>query len=519
MDLHKKKKRMTRLLKQQYGIIDIGSNTMRLVIYEEQDGGGHKEIENTKVVARLRNYLIKGFLTEEGIHVLLHTLLQFQESTRFYKLGKVLCVATATVRQAKNQDKIKYIVEEKTDFELRILSEYEEARYGYLAVVNSTPFTEGITVDIGGGSTEITYFKDREIVAYHSFPFGALSLKKQFIYHNTPTAGELEELRRYLWYQFQTLPWLKDKKLPLIAIGGSARNMVNIHQNLISYPISGLHLYKMGDKDIEDVKNHVLKLSFLELQKLDGLAKDRADTIIPAIEVFYILTGIMKSTSFVLSRKGLRDGVFYEELMSGFGIFYYPNVVEESIYLLSHAYEIDMSFTVRILKISVMICKELERCGIVSFMGDDWMTLYRAAKVFDIGKHIDIESSSQHTYYLLANKTIDGMLHKERVKLALIASYKSKMLFKQYIKSFENWFAKNEQLSIRLLGSVLQLAAALNITNRELVETIQVVEREDEIMFHITCKHIPLAERIQAEKQKKQLEKVLKMNVELRFMK
>lgn len=138
------------ILKQQYAIIDIGSNTMRLVIYEKQNGGFYKEIENTKVVARLRNYLIDGVLNEEGIEVLLQTLFQFQESTRFHQLHHVLCVATATIRQSENQEEIKKLVEGQTDFTLRVLSEYEEARYGYLAVMNSTSFSEGITVDIGG---------------------------------------------------------------------------------------------------------------------------------------------------------------------------------------------------------------------------------------------------------------------------------------------------------------------------------------------------------------------------------
>ena len=190
------------------------------------------------MVARLRNYLVDGVLIEEGIEVLLQTLFQFQESTRFHQLHHVLCVATATIRQAENQESIKKLVEGQTDFTLRVLSEYEEARYGYLAVMNSTSFSEGITVDIGGGSTEVTYFRNREILEYHSFPFGALSLK-QFIKEDIPTEEELEKIRTYLEYQFRTLPWLIDKKLPLIAIGGSARNLVKIHQNLICYPIAG----------------------------------------------------------------------------------------------------------------------------------------------------------------------------------------------------------------------------------------------------------------------------------------
>ncbi|MGN7892438.1 exopolyphosphatase [Bacillus sp. 22475] len=505
------------ILKQQYAIIDIGSNTMRLVIYEKQNGGFYKEIENTKVVARLRNYLIDGVLNEEGIEVLLQTLFQFQESTRFHQLHHVLCVATATIRQSENQEEIKKLIEGQTDFTLRVLSEYEEARYGYLAVMNSTSFSEGITVDIGGGSTEVTYFRNREILEYHSFPFGALSLKQQFIKGDIPTKDELEGMQRYLEFQFRTLPWLSNKKLPLIAIGGSARNLVKIHQNLICYPIAGLHLYKMKEEDIENVKDELEKLSFIELQKLEGLAKDRADTIIPAVEVFHTLVHVIEAPAFVLSRKGLREGVFYEELTKDLGISYYPNVVEESLHLLSHEYEMDMEFVIQLIKHGRLICKQLEEIGLISMAVKDWEVFHQAAKVFNIGKYIDEEASRLHTFYLLANKTIDGMMHKDRVRLALIASYKSKMLFKQHLSPFEGWFDKSEQKKIRLLGAVLQFSATLNVRQRSLVDTISITENEEGLTFKALCEQSALAEKVQAEKQKKQLERVLKTNINLLF--
>ncbi|MBO9130364.1 Ppx/GppA family phosphatase [Bacillus sp. 165] len=509
---------MKQTLKQQYGIIDIGSNTMRLVIYEKRSSGMYRELENTKISARLRNYLSNDdVLTGEGINLLLQTLQQFQISTRYHKLQHVICTATATVRQAANQQEIKRLVAAYTDFELRILSEYEEAYYGYMAVMNSTPFSEGITVDIGGGSTEVTYFKNRELQNYHSFPFGALSLKQQFIQHDMPTSEELENLVLFLQTQFQTLPWLKGKKLPLIAIGGSARNMVKVHQNLVSYPIYGLHLYEMNENDIPYVKQQITSLPFVELQKLEGLAKDRADTIIPAIQVFQTLTEITKASSFILSGKGLREGVFYEELIKSFGLPYYPNVIEESFYLLAREYEMDMNHAIALMKISSILCQGLQMCEIAAFTPEDRMYMRWGAKVFHIGNYIDSESSSQHTFYLLANKTIDGMMHKERVKLALMASYKSKLLFRQYSKPFEAWFTKEEQRHIRLMGSILQFASSLNTTNRNIIEDITVVRNEDKLLFYIVCNDNAMPERIQAEKQKKALEKVLKCTIELYF--
>ena len=188
-------------------------------------------------------------------------------------------------------------------------------------------------------------------------------------------------------------------------------------------------------------------MSFIELQKLEGLAKDRADTIIPAVEVFHTLVHVIEAPAFVLSRKGLREGVFYEELTKDLGISYYPNVVEESLHLLSHEYEMDMEFVIQLIKHGRLICKQLEEIGLISMSVKDWEVFHQVAKVFNIGKYIDEEASRLHTFYLLANKTIDGMMHKDRVRLALIASYKSKMLFKQHLSPFEGWFDKSEQKS------------------------------------------------------------------------
>ncbi|CKG02874.1 Uncharacterised protein [Bacillus paranthracis] len=91
------------------------------------------------------------------------------------------------------------------------------------------------------------------------------------------------------------------------------------------------------------------------------------------------------------------------------------------------------------------------------------------------------------------------------------------MLFKQHLSPFEGWFDKNEQKKIRLLGAVLQFSAALNIRQRSLVESISITESKEGLTFEIVCEQSALAEKVQAEKQKKQLERVLKTNITLLF--
>ncbi|MGI8317141.1 exopolyphosphatase [Halobacillus mangrovi] len=507
------------MAKKYYAIIDVGSNTMRLVVYLRDKGGRLREIENVKAVARLRNHLQDdGYLSDEGIRTLLTTLNSFKEVAGSYELEEMVCVATATIRQAVNQEDIIKKVSEHSGFDMRILSEHEEAYYGYLAVVNSTPVTEGVTVDIGGGSTEVTYFKDRKLVESHSFPFGALTLKQDFFKKDLPTEGEMSNLRHYLLSQFRTLPWLQEKKVPLIGIGGGARNLVQIDQNLKEYPLAGLHQYKMKDSDLSFIKNYLFTLPMKKLQKVEGLSKDRADIILPATEVFHSLYDAVQSSGFILSRKGLRDGVFYEQLTRDMGTSVFPNVLEESIQELVTDYDLSMKQIHHAQHLAHELFFQLHEKGVGALRKKDWKEVKRASYVFNLGDYIDSESSSQHTFYLLANRTIDGLMHMERLRLALLASFKNKTVFKQFLHPYKSWFLKEERKKLRLLGALLKFCYSLDSTRRQIVKDIHVATHDGDLHITLYCKDEWMPEEYQSEKQKKHLEKSLKRNIELSFV-
>ncbi|PAF23568.1 exopolyphosphatase [Terribacillus saccharophilus] len=501
-----------------YAIIDIGSNTMRLVVYLRDKSGRIKEKENVKVVARLRNYLTAdGVLDKKGIQTLVKTLHSFQEVTRFYELESTTCVATATVRHARNQQELLELVDKETDFTIRVLSDYEEAYLGYLAVANSTPFQDGITVDIGGGSTEVTYFENRKLRFYHSFPFGALSLKRQFVAGEKPTEEELEHIHTFVCEQLKTLDWLPDKQLPIIAIGGSARNVVQIHQEKVGYPLAGLHQYKMKKQDIEDMESELAPLRFSELQKVDGLSKDRADIILPAMQVFRCLLDIVGTTDFVLSRKGLRDGLLYEVLHRRNEMTLFADVQERSFEELAKDFEIDRTHALQRQNTAVLLAKLVEKKGLVELNDHDTFLVKYAAYVYNVGAYIDTESGNQHTFYLLANRTIDGLLHKDRIILALLASFKNKSFYNRNAEVFQSWFREEELAHYRLLGAIIKLANSLHATKRNVVADIELQEDGDDLLLTVICNKDWRAEWYQVEKQKKHLEKQLRRNVELVF--
>lgn len=289
----------------------MGSNSIRLAIYKFDSVGNYKEIKKEKVAARLINYLDKqGKLTDDGLKLILHILKEFQKTIESIEISDVISFTTAVIRQAVNQEEILSEIKKHTGFSLIVLSEYEEAYYGYIGVIDTIDLKDGITIDIGGGSTEITLFKDKEMKEYHSFPFGAVSLNAEFTNEEQVTNTQLMDLRANLLSQFESLPWLAKGSKPIIGIGGTVRNLGRIYQKK-----------NQTDQNIlqfEDVKEILQALSSMptsERSKIKGLSKKRKDIIIPGIMIILTLLEFVQAPYFMYSEQSVRDGVIKEMLL------------------------------------------------------------------------------------------------------------------------------------------------------------------------------------------------------------
>ncbi|KIL44700.1 Ppx/GppA family phosphatase [Jeotgalibacillus soli] len=507
-------------MKQKTAVIDIGSNTIRLVIYDYEQDKGMKEIENIKTAARLRTYLdANGVMEREGIETLITTLHAFKEIIEYHHLTDIRIAATAAIRQAKNQLEIVKEVEETTGFRVTILSENEEAYYGYLAVVHTTPIDSAVTVDIGGGSTEVTYFENKQLKYSHSFAFGVVSLKKDFMSGEKMTAEEKQNLSRFLVQQFYLLPWLKNKNVPIIAIGGSARNIALIDQHVRNYPIAGVHQYWMTREALFTIKDELITMNRSQLEKLDGLSSDRIDIIAPSAEVFCQLYDVVQAKGFMFSRKGLRDGLMLKELMSQFDApLDREHVFQNSLKELSFEYSVDKESAEQMMYIALELYEQLSELGFFDYREDLLLLLKRGAYLYYLGEYIDSDSVSQHTFYLIANRSIDGVLHRDRIKIAALASFKNKSTLKQFLVPFTSWFTKEEMQQMRELGALLKFAYSLNSSKRDIVKQLEVGKNDSGLTITVYATGNTLAEEYQAEKQKKHLEKSIKTTIDLVFI-
>lgn len=500
-------------------IIDIGSNTIRLVLYSYNKNEGLREFGNIKTVARLRTYIMpNGEMSEQGIQLLADTLHSFRLILADYQVTDVKAAATAAVRQAANNEVIVNRMREETGIEIDILTEEEEAYYGFVAVAHSMDTPSAVTIDIGGGSTEITLFTNKKLQKTISFPFGTVSLKQKFVNGLIINDSEREQLRNFVKEQLSSLPWIAGASLPIIAIGGSARNIAQIHQQKMGYPLSGVHQYEMKRADLEQLSNYLTSFSYDELKHLDGLSSDRADIIVPALEVFLALMAVVQSDSFQISKKGLREGLIIRRVLQGNPKAYDKyNVFEESGRQLALAYGRSEEEARTLQSLTEQFYRECCDAQLFDYDETDLQLVKNAAKVYAIGEYIELDSSSQHTFYLLSNQSLPGLTHLNRVKLALLASYKNRDYFNRYAEQYETWISKEELKKLRDFGAMLKFVYALNMTKRNVVQKMALEKGSDHIEIKVTTSERAIAEMTQAERQKKHIERVFKSEVKLNF--
>lgn len=512
------------MYKEKLAIVDIGSNTIRLVIYGIDQNFYLTELINIKTPARLSQHLDvldgKKVMDQAGIEKLVYTLESFRLVTNEHKVDTIKPLATAAIRQSANQAEILSQVYERMGWQIEIVPEEDEASYGQYAIMHATSFKDAITIDIGGGSCEITLFENKQMKEYFSFPFGTVSLKEQFFTdkaHNDEEA--MVELSKYVSKQFKELAWIKKAKLPIVAVGGSARNVTLVHQRLTNYPVAGVHGYHLSLDNLKETLKLFTATAFEKMIDIDGLSSDRVDIIIPANLVFIELFQAVKASTFSISTQGLREGIALKYINST-----YNSPIDTELIKARTIRHVIQQFPINVdgAQLRVNACLDLykQMCDLEQF-DFNYPTqemLEFAAYLYMFGSFISAEAESQHTFYLLSNMNLFGFSHIERLRLALLSSYRNRSLFEQYLEDFDGWFSDKTQNELQKLGGVIKFCQALNDSQTAPIHHLN-LEQQADGNFILTIEHDGpiVAEQYRANRHLKHLERALSGKLTLNY--
>ncbi|HHH51059.1 MAG TPA: Ppx/GppA family phosphatase, partial [Campylobacterales bacterium] len=181
-------------------IIDIGSNSARLVIYEDSSRYGFHLICEKKSKVRIGEgaYAKGGYLQPIGIKRAYFALREFIKTIKLYSVTKTICVATSALRDAPNGDEFRKWIKKELDLDIDIIDGKSEAKFGAIAGLNLLPIQSGITIDIGGGSSDLALIKNCKIIDTYSLNIGTVRLKELFFDRNRPLHEAKEFIKKEL---------------------------------------------------------------------------------------------------------------------------------------------------------------------------------------------------------------------------------------------------------------------------------------------------------------------------------
>ncbi|MFL4359489.1 Ppx/GppA phosphatase family protein [Streptococcus uberis] len=290
-------------------IVDIGSNTIRLNIYR-LDKKEYSILFTKKYTASLASYVEDGKLSRDGIDTLKKTISSIEEVTQFIELESIHYFATASLRNVSNQDEVIKEVKDDLNVTIDLLAQSEEARLGHIGIEEVYGQSNGLSIDIGGGSTEIAIFKDKQIVKDFNLSDGSLSYYKKYVEGILPTQDEFSQMsdkvKKSLKKNSDDLPSFDT----LIGIGGSVRaigKVIQKNENLDS-PL------EFTIDQLKTLSKKLLKKDKKTLVAVFKVAPDRIHTLTPGVVILLEACKDFKVKTIRISNKGIREGYLLDYL-------------------------------------------------------------------------------------------------------------------------------------------------------------------------------------------------------------
>ncbi|WP_137388406.1 exopolyphosphatase [Rhodoligotrophos defluvii] len=293
---------------QPVGIVDIGSNSVRLVVYDGPNRAP-APIFNEKIACGLgRGLALTGRLPDDAIERTLKALGRFRLLCDQIGVDKFYAVATAAAREAENGPAFVERAEEALGHGIDILSGKKEAELAALGVLSGIPDADGVVGDLGGGSLELVEIRDGAIRSGVTVPLGALRLLDV-------SGNSIEKARKYIDETFANLEILdKLKGRSFYSVGGTWRNLARLHMAQTHYPLHVLHQYRLSRTAARSIAALVSGLSAETIRDIPVIQKSRADTLPYGALLMDRLLKRSKAQDVIISAFGLREGLIFSKL-------------------------------------------------------------------------------------------------------------------------------------------------------------------------------------------------------------
>ena len=408
---------------QRLAVIDCGSNSFRLVVFTYTDDWWKRTDEIHEAVRVGEGLDASGELQPAPMERALETLELYAHFCRATGIEVVRPVATSAIRDAGNQEKFLKQAHKRSGLELEVLSGEAEARYGYLAAINSTTLSQGVVLDLGGGSLQLTRVEARAAVDARSWPLGAVRMTERFLSGDSVKRKAVKALREHVAEEVAAAPWVGDGGR-LTGIGGTVRNLAAAAQLAAELPSYGIQGFRITRDALGALIEQFMDMTPDERGSVPGIKASRGDLILAGA---LVVDAVMEAGAFGVleaTEAGLREGVFFDTTLGDPPLL--ADVRRDSVRNLAAQYHTDFRHADHVARLSLETWDALAAAGLHRGDPEERELLQATAVLHDIGTAVDYDDHHKHSRYLILSAGLPGFSPREAALIGQAARYHRK---------------------------------------------------------------------------------------------
>ncbi len=490
-------------------MIDLGSNSFRLVVYTAVPGSWWKRTDEIHEPVRIGAGLdAAGELGEAQMARALRTIGLYADFCRASELplGEVQAVATSAIRDAANRDEFLARARDRSGLPIRVLSREEEARYGYLAACNSTTLADGLVLDIGGGSVQLVQVRGRRARELGSWPLGAVRMTEHFLLGKTASKKALRRLRDHVLTTLAAAPWLNGRGVRLVGIGGTIRNLAVALQRRAGGPELGVQGQLIEAGRLDELISDLAALPPSQRGAVPGIKPQRGDIILAGAAVVGAVMEAAGAAAVEATEAGLREGIFLERHLAPLDPPLFDDVRASSVRNLAAQYGAAGPHAEHVAELALELFDALASAGVHPGDPAERELLWAAAILHDVGVAIDYDDHHKHSRYLILNNRLPGFSPRETALIAQITRYHRKG--EPDFGELEPLMERGDRDVLERGAALLRIAESLERSRDQVVEGTELeVDDDGWLRLHVISRADTSVARWVAERHVEQFER------------
>ncbi len=499
--------------------IDIGSNSVRLMVAEPMRGGTYRILDEEREPTRLgRELSSTGKLAAEAIEQTLAALRRFKQIADGFQVDELRTIATCAVREATNGKEFCQRAKTELGIDIDVISAEREARLAFFSVERAFDLAgkNVVVADIGGGSTELILASGNAIEAIFTTPLGAVRLTEMYGSAGSPANGDYDRMIKSIDGQLRRLlpkPFFAPHLL--IGSGGtftSLAEMIMATKGQNNLPIRG---YTVSHAELSHLLDRLRKMPVKVRRGVPGLSPDRADIIVAGLTVIDRLMRHFHVNLLQVHSRGVRDGLILTMIDRGQGVPERdPHDRQAAIERFATACGGEPEHGRHVAWLAGRIYSQLAEP--YNLDPADQPIVESAARLQDVGYLINYDQHHKHSYHLILHSGLPGFTPRELQLIANVARYHRGSKPKKKHANFEQ-LSPEDQRKVRQMASILRLAGGLDRSHSGAVSDVEIRQHGDRLDLIVSAPENPEVDMWGARRRAKMFQKIFDIRISIEW--